>query len=460
MYGDYEAQRHWMEITHHLPIKEWYRNTSRNYLQYWGLDYPPLTAYHSKLMGWIAHYVNPSWVALEDSHGIETESHKLFMRMTAIFSHLLIYTPGVVLWMSTRHTTISVHPMNEALLFVLFPGLISVDHGHFQYNSISLGFFLISVYFLVLRRTLIASVFFVLALNYKQMELYHSLPIFIYILAVSLRLFYHEREKTIVVDFLLSAANLWKVAFTTVCTFLVVWTPLAFYGDESSAFDALRRCFPFERGLFEDKVASFWCAFNPLVRFTDVNSQMMMKLSLASVVLTSLPSLIILFLAPTSRYLRLSLFIVSLNFFLFSYQVHEKSILLAAVPALLLIQELPLTVFSFLTSACCSLYSLCIKDENEKHFFLFFAYFLYMFTLIPKSEGRLRYLFLLPGLLSFFFNGLEVYGTPPIRFPHIFPYLTALYSCTTFLVDLIYLNYYMIRTYLMASPNWGKPKID
>lgn len=23
MHGDYEAQRHWMEITHHLPIKEW-----------------------------------------------------------------------------------------------------------------------------------------------------------------------------------------------------------------------------------------------------------------------------------------------------------------------------------------------------------------------------------------------------------------------------------------------------
>lgn len=72
--------------------------------------------------------------------------------------------------------------MNEAVVIILFPGLISVDHGHFQsvhfhnyfisrmfrYNSVSLGFFLISVYFLVLRRTIIASVFFVLALNYKQ----------------------------------------------------------------------------------------------------------------------------------------------------------------------------------------------------------------------------------------------------------------------------------------------------
>ena len=46
MYGDYEAQRHWMEITLHLPIQDWYRETKDNDLLYWGLDYPPLTAYH------------------------------------------------------------------------------------------------------------------------------------------------------------------------------------------------------------------------------------------------------------------------------------------------------------------------------------------------------------------------------------------------------------------------------
>lgn len=47
MHGDYEAQRHWMELTTHLPITQWYFYD----LQYWGLDYPPLTAYHSWLLG-------------------------------------------------------------------------------------------------------------------------------------------------------------------------------------------------------------------------------------------------------------------------------------------------------------------------------------------------------------------------------------------------------------------------
>ena len=47
MFGDYEAQRHWMEITINLPSRQWYKYD----LQYWGLDYPPLTAYASWLCG-------------------------------------------------------------------------------------------------------------------------------------------------------------------------------------------------------------------------------------------------------------------------------------------------------------------------------------------------------------------------------------------------------------------------
>lgn len=57
MFGDYEAQRHWMEITTHLPFQQWYKYD----LQYWGLDYPPLTAYISWLCGimYIVRFLAP-----------------------------------------------------------------------------------------------------------------------------------------------------------------------------------------------------------------------------------------------------------------------------------------------------------------------------------------------------------------------------------------------------------------
>lgn len=59
MHGDLEAQRHWMEITIHLPMSQWYLYD----LQYWGLDYPPLTAYHSWLLGKV--YVRSANVLFE-----------------------------------------------------------------------------------------------------------------------------------------------------------------------------------------------------------------------------------------------------------------------------------------------------------------------------------------------------------------------------------------------------------
>ncbi|KAJ7421018.1 Dolichyl pyrophosphate Man9GlcNAc2 alpha-1,3-glucosyltransferase [Pitangus sulphuratus] len=102
MYGDYEAQRHWQEITYNLPIRQWYFNTSDNNLLYWGLDYPPLTAYHSFICAYIAKFINPDWVALHSSRGYESQAHKLFMRTT---------------------------------------GLILIDHGHFQYPCSALDEF-------------------------------------------------------------------------------------------------------------------------------------------------------------------------------------------------------------------------------------------------------------------------------------------------------------------------------
>jgi len=99
LFGDYEAQRHWQEITLHLPLPEWYRNTSANDLSYWGLDYPPLTAYHSWAMGVAAHRLNASFVALHASRGEESERHRLFMRASVLVADLLCYLPPLLLYM-------------------------------------------------------------------------------------------------------------------------------------------------------------------------------------------------------------------------------------------------------------------------------------------------------------------------------------------------------------------------
>ena len=78
-----------MEITLNTPLPQWYADTPDNPLQYWGLDYPPLSAYQSWLSGALVRALEPEAVALESSRGHETPSSKRAMRLTVILADLL-----------------------------------------------------------------------------------------------------------------------------------------------------------------------------------------------------------------------------------------------------------------------------------------------------------------------------------------------------------------------------------
>lgn len=105
--GDFEAQRHWLEITLNLHISEWYHHD----LEYWGLDYPPLTAYVSYICGIFSYWmVGPESVELHSSRGIEDPVHKSFMRGTVLVLDLLIYFPAV--WIIAK----SLNPDNKRMM--------------------------------------------------------------------------------------------------------------------------------------------------------------------------------------------------------------------------------------------------------------------------------------------------------------------------------------------------------
>lgn len=119
---------------------------------------------------------------LFESRGYETPSHRLFMRNSVLFFDLLIYFPAaflVICELFKSHNRANFETF--FFLVVTPPSLVLIDHGHFQYNSISLGFTLLSVYFLLKNRDLWSSFWFVVALNYKQMSLYYSPAFFFYL---------------------------------------------------------------------------------------------------------------------------------------------------------------------------------------------------------------------------------------------------------------------------------------
>lgn len=178
MFGDFEAQRHWMEITYHLPPSQWYFYD----LQYWGLDYPPLTAFVSWLCGAAAQFVDPAFVALDASRGIEGPSVKVFMRWTVLVTELLVYLPALYWFARVWKWDWASRDSLFALLY-LQPALILVDHGHFQYNAIMLGLAVGAFTSFVRGRYVLGSCFFVLSLMFKQMALYYSLPVFVFLLS-------------------------------------------------------------------------------------------------------------------------------------------------------------------------------------------------------------------------------------------------------------------------------------
>jgi alpha-1,3-glucosyltransferase len=337
MHGDFEAQRHWLEVTYHLPIGDWYRNTTTNNLLYWGLDYPPLTAYVSQWCAIGAQYYHPPLIEFETSHGHESPEGKFYMRTTVLILDFLISIPALILSFqlfyenflsskptaaskSTSITTTNSWIYEFGLLIILYcPSLILIDHGHFQYNCVCIGFALLGSYYIMHNYDLVGSVFFCLSLNFKQMSLYYS-PIFFFYL---LRKCLEEKSAVEIIGKFIS------LGVTVIGTFAVLWFPFCLYHspDEtcvSSLLHVLSRQFPFARGIFEDKVSNLWYATSVAIDYRlYFTIPQLVRMSMGLTLSLLAPIGYNLLINPSGRHERMYLGLVlsSLAFFLASFQV-------------------------------------------------------------------------------------------------------------------------------------------
>ncbi|KAI5796653.1 glycosyl transferase [Geopyxis carbonaria] len=320
MHGDFEAQRHWMEITTQLPMKDWYWHD----LEWWGLDYPPLTAYHSWLIGAIGNLVRPSWFELHTSRGLDDPKLKFFMRATVVISEYITYVPAMVVFVRVygKLFDMSVYEKAVSLAAILIqPSLMIIDHGHFQYNSVMFGLTYLAVDCFLTDHLLFGSLFFVLALTFKQMALYYAPVIFAYLLGLSVFPRLHFQR-------------LFLLGVTVIATFTLILAPLVASGGFIQISQCLSRIFPFSRGLWEDKVANFWCASNVIVKYRQrFSGAILQQASMLATFVAIFPSCVIIFLYPRKRLLPIGMSACAWGFFLFSFQVHEKSVLLPLVPA-------------------------------------------------------------------------------------------------------------------------------
>ncbi|KAK5153962.1 glycosyl transferase [Recurvomyces mirabilis] len=347
---DFEVHRNWLALTHSLPFQQWYyENTSE-----WTLDYPPFFAYFEWTLSQAAKYIDPRMLEVANL-GYASWNTIFFQRSTVIVTEFVLV---FALWLFVKSS-----PAKEkrqahaaALSILLSPGLLIIDHIHFQYNGFLYGILILSI---VLARKksglLVSGLLFAALLCLKHIYLYLAPAYFVYLLRA-----YCLGSKSI---FDIQWLNCVKLGLGIGVVAGLAFGPFVYMGQMEQL---LSRLFPFSRGLCHaywapnvwalyslcDRVLIYAApylklalnheAVNSVTRglvgdtafaiLPNITPRMTFILTLAA----QIPALIKLFLHPTWHTFTSTLTLCAYASFLFGWHVHEKAILLVLIPFSLL----------------------------------------------------------------------------------------------------------------------------
>jgi len=364
---DFEVHRNWLAITHSLPLSQWYTEATSE----WTLDYPPFFAWFEWMLSQAAVHVDPKMLEVSN---LEYKSFATlaFQRVSVIVSDLVL-AGGVVVAASNVKLPMgrNVGHGSEAtrnhlgLLVLTNAGLLMVDHIHFQYNGLLLGLLLASVGLMLGHRFLASSLIFVVLLNMKHIFIYCALPYFVYLLSTFCYPFHKHQPRQLKE----CITNIVGLGVIVISGFALSIGPFVYNGTLGAL---LARLFPFKRGLTHAYWApNFWALYSAadrlLVTFhkmTDPNyvppadAKVTSGLVQDSVFahlpqVTPLATFTITVAALTPIMMRLwnspkepiqflrAVILSSFTFYMFSWHVHEKAILLVTIPWTLLVVAEP-----------------------------------------------------------------------------------------------------------------------
>lgn len=234
---DFEVHRNWLALTHSLPLSQWYSDETSP----WTLDYPPFFAYFEYFLSFFASMLDPTIVHLTD--GLDNKSH-----LTILFQRLSVILSDAVLFYGIYRITRKLDPKEKYLIWVLAvwaPGLIIVDHLHFQYNGFLLGMLLISLSALENGEDLLGGFAFAVLLCFKHLFAVAAPVYFVYLLR-------HYCRGGLVKGL----GRLVVMGSVVVAVFAAAYGPFVYNGQ---IHQVLRRMFPFGRGLCHAYWApNFW----------------------------------------------------------------------------------------------------------------------------------------------------------------------------------------------------------
>ncbi|KAJ1344968.1 hypothetical protein BSLG_000483 [Batrachochytrium salamandrivorans] len=312
---DFEVHRNWLAITSNRPLDEWYYESTSE----WTLDYPPFFAWFEWILSKFALLFDHRMLLL-DNLGYSSFETILFQRLTVMATEAIFFA-GVIRLLHAMKVPRKNFEMFLALVF-LNPGILFVDHIHFQYNAFMYGIQLFSIAFMFEGRHRLGAFLFAVVLNFKHIYLYHAPAYFIYLLS----------GFCFVGKYRLSLWRLCSLGLIVVSVFLLSFGPFAAHLEQ-----VVSRLFPFKRvasitgkvdlgssasltrGLVGDSKFSILPAITP---FHTV------LLTIAS----QLPILVKLWFNPKPIRFLDAIILCGFGSYMLGWHVHEKAILLVLIP--------------------------------------------------------------------------------------------------------------------------------
>lgn len=414
---DFEVHRNWLAVTHNLPVKQWYtEHTSQ-----WTLDYPPFFAWFE----WAVSQCVPEIVKKDGCLDIRVQGvygfpTVMFQRITVIITEILLF--WALEWyiraaneLRRNETSLLTNAQKYrayaiAASIALSPGLLIIDHIHFQYNGFMYGILVFSITAAMCDRLLLSGFLFAVLLCFKHIYLYLAPAYFAYLLRAYI--------------FKNNALDLYagiKLGSVVVGTFTVALGPFVYYDQIPQL---LSRLFPFSRGLthaywapnvwalysFADRALSFIYKVDSFgstrglvgdVHF-DILPDIQPRLTFFLTLFYQLLALVPVFIWPSFDRFVACLTLCGYSSFLFGWHVHEKAILLVIFPfSFIALKDrrilgtfLPLIVAGYI-----SLFPLIYTSGEEiikvVYTFVWFTVFLITFNNLVVVRDVKRRIFLL-----------------------------------------------------------------
>lgn len=184
-----------------------------------------------------ASLIHPAMLNVKDL-GYDSWQTVYFQRSTVILTELvLVY--ALYYFVKTAPASQKTVSHAAALSILLSPGLLIIDHIHFQYNGFLYGLLILSLVLARRKTTLLLSgILFAALLCLKHIYLYLAPAYFVYLLRV-----YCLGQKSI---FQIQFFNAIKLGVSVLAIFTIAFGPFVYMGQMPQL---LSRLFPFSRGL-------------------------------------------------------------------------------------------------------------------------------------------------------------------------------------------------------------------